>query len=99
MATNLDPTTTLQEDITTARQQRINLIWEFTQAIIAVLVVIANMTVEIAIGLNFARPETRTTVLSNALFLVVGFYFSRTNHQQIGGIGKKRTDTEVYQGR
>jgi len=26
-------------------------------------------------------------LLSNAFFLVIGFYFGRTNHQRIGGIG------------
>jgi hypothetical protein len=38
-------------------------------------------------------------VLSNAFFLIVGFYFSRTNHQSIGGIGPKANLTHDYTGR
>ncbi len=36
-------------------------------------------------------------VLSNALFLIVGFYFSRTNHAAIGGIGPQ--PNTPYEGR
>ena len=93
---SLAPTTTHQQDLTTEGQRRINLIWEWTQAIISIAVVIANMIVAVYDGL---RVETVPfpTVLSSALFLVVGFYFSRTNHSAIGGTGSK--PRSPYEGR
>jgi hypothetical protein len=84
----LPPTTTHQEDLTTAGQRSINLIWEWTQAIISVVVVIANMIVAVFDGLNPTHSEY-PTILSSSLFLIIGFYFSRTNHAAIGGIGSK----------
>lgn len=65
----------------TAGQRRVNLIWESTQATIALgvtgttLYVTANTV-----------SETAFALLSNGFFLVIGFYFGRTNHQKTGGI-------------
>jgi hypothetical protein len=87
--TTMSPTTTLQEDITTAGQRRINLIWEVTQAFIAV-----GITGAIIYS---AIHKITSQELTNAFFLIVGFYFSRTNHQAIGGIGRKPSG--VYKGR
>src|SRR5678815_231927 len=95
--TSVAPTTTAQEDLTTAGQRRINVIWEMTQAVIAIVVVAANMIVGAAQGLGMAKNETYPTILSSALFLIVGFYFSRTNHAAIGGVGAKPQDQ--YRGR
>ena len=94
----VSPTTTVQEDLTHAGQRKINLIWEYTQAAVALMVVVANMVVGVYQGLNagaFQMPFP--TILSSSLFLIVGFYFSRTNHASIGGVGPKPTDT--YRGR
>jgi hypothetical protein len=95
---SLPAQTTFQEDLTTAGQRRINLIWEWTQAVIAIMVIGANMVVGIYQGLVMAenRPEY-PIILSSSLFLIVGFYFSRTNHAAIGGIGQKPHTT--YSGR
>lgn len=85
----LPASTTEQEDIVTAGQRRINLIWEYTQAFIAVTVILANM----GAGLVYAwRGEEGNipAILSSSLFLVIGFYFSRTNHEKIGGVGIKK---------
>lgn len=90
----LTPNTTAQEDITTAGQRKVNLIWEYTQAFIAIVVVVATMVS----GLKVKKDEQIPTILSVAFGTVVGFYFSRTNHQAIGGIGKKPT-LGKYQGR
>lgn len=94
---SLAATTTEQEDITTAGQRKVNLIWEYTQAIVAILVVLANMITGVYYAFTGVR-ENIPAVLSSALFLVIGFYFSRTNHQAIGGIGKK-PDGQKYVGR
>jgi hypothetical protein len=86
---SLSPTTTAEEDIVTAGQRRINMIWEYTQAAIAILSTVAFIYSEInkldSIGIRMAFS------------LVIGFYFSRTNHAAIGGEGKK--PTQKYQGR
>lgn len=84
----LPPTTTDQQDITAQGQRRVNLIWETTQALIALSVVGANIAVWVAIAMGHVLV-TVPEGLTNALFLVVGFYFSRTNHTAIGGIGEK----------
>jgi hypothetical protein len=78
---SLRATTTEQEDITTAGQRRVNLIWEFTQAGIAISVTLAMLYASI--------NEIKAEELKYAFFLIIGFYFSRTNHSAIGGIGKK----------
>jgi hypothetical protein len=90
---SLSPTTTAQEDITTAGQRRVNLIWEYTQAIIALIVVVSTF----AAALQLKDGGQIPTIFSVAFGTVVGFYFSRTNHQAIGGIGPK--PTQKYTGR
>jgi len=95
-APNLPPTTTKQEDVVTAGQRRVNLIWEITQAFIAVIVTLASLYV----AANLAIKDGASggfLLLSNAFFLIIGFYFSRTNHSAIGGIGKK--PDPPYEGR
>ncbi len=87
--TSVPPTTTVQQDMTTAGQRRINLVWEGTQASIALLVTIA-----VAVSTIF---KIENATLTNAFFLIIGFYFSRTNHSAIGGTGRK--PSEPYQGR
>lgn len=93
-APSVAPKTTVQEDLTTAGQRHINLIWEWTQAAIAILVVISTMVCG-AIGM--AKDLQIPTIISVAFGMVTGFYFSRTNHAAIGGIGAK--PTEPYTGR
>jgi hypothetical protein len=92
----LPPTTTLQQDLTVQGQRKVNLIWEYTQAIIAITVVLANLVVGVSQGLRKDKSDF-PAMLSNCLFLVVGFYFSRTNHTAIGGIGRK--PEQPYEGR
>lgn len=87
----LTPTTTVQEDLTIAGQRRVNLVWEFTQAGVAVLITLAVIYCAVS---RIVSPE-----LTNAFFLIVGFYFSRTNHQAIGGIGIKANQNQDYKGR
>ncbi len=81
--------TTSQEDLVTAGQRKINLIWEFTQSGISILITLAMIYLAITVKVN----ETMT----NAFFLIVGFYFSRTNHSAIGGTGDK--PSSIYMGR
>lgn len=91
------PKTTAEQDLTTASQRKINFIWEFTQSAISILVVVSNMIVAVHMGLVSGPHPEFPVVLSSALFLIVGFYFSRTNHAAIGGVGVK--PQEEYHGR
>ena len=108
------PTTTAQQDATLSSQRRINLIWEITQAIIAIGITAANIyanlrppvvgsfiTLSLESGGQLVLPTSSasTTVLTSAFFLIVGFYFSRTNHAAIGGIGPKVDLNAEYLGR
>lgn len=93
---SLQPTTTAQQDLTVAGQRKVNLIWEYTQAFIAIVVILANMISGVYYTLKGIH-ENVPAVLSSSLFLIIGFYFSRTNHQAIGGIGSK--PTPPYEGR
>jgi len=75
---SLPSKTTSEEDKHTASQRRVNIIWEFTQAFIAVVVTLANVYAALA--------KIDSQPLNNTFFLVVGFYFGRTNHQRVGGV-------------
>lgn len=76
----LAPNTTAQDDLITAGQRRVNLIWEFTQAIIAISITWAIIYCSI--------KDIERDVLTNAFFLIVSMYFVRTNHKLIGGVPK-----------
>jgi len=93
---SLPPDTTHQQDVTTAGQRKINLIWEYTQAVIALVVVLSTMAVGIVESIN-PKVNQLPTIMSVAFGTVVGFYFSRTNHAAIGGIGTK--PNQPYEGR
>jgi hypothetical protein len=92
----LKPNTTLQQDLTHAGQRKINLVWEITQSVIAIVVVAANVIVGVHLGLTNSSASA-PPVLTNSLFLVIGFYFARTNHSAIGGVGPQPYDE--YRGR
>lgn len=81
VAANIPPTTTEEQDTVTAGQRKINIIWEVTQAFIALTVTMALIYVSI--------KKIDSEELKNAFFLIIGFYFSRTNHTNIGGTGRK----------
>jgi hypothetical protein len=91
------PKTTAQEDMTTAGQRKINLIWEVTQSVIAVGVVFSAMAVGVHIGFNGGKDDSLPTILSTGFGMIVGFYFARTNHAAIGGVGSK--PNPQYEGR
>ncbi len=72
----------------TAGQRNINRIWELTQASVAILVTMSTLYVSSQIALREGPSATSSFILlSNAFFLVIGFYFGRTNHQRTGGVG------------
>lgn len=81
------PTTTGEEDRKSAGQRSINLLWETTQARIAISIVAANILYAFVSPFMPTQAKEMAQVLSNALFAVMGFYFGRTNHTAQGGIG------------
>lgn len=87
---SLPPTTTEQEDRVTQGQRHINRVWEYSQAAIALMITGAIVYTSI-MGISSDN-------LSNGFFLIIGFYFSRVNHQAIGGTGRK-PEEYPYQGR
>ena len=76
----------------TAGQRRINVIWEVTQAVIAIAVTGSTLYVAGQLALKDAGQTAAFLLLSNAFFLVVGFYFGRTNHTRQGGVGAPERD-------
>jgi hypothetical protein len=91
---SVPPTTTAQQDLTTAGQRKVNLIWEYTQAAIAISVIVVSM---VAAVMAMLTGKEVSAFLSFVCGNVVGFYFSRTNHAAIGGIGSKPQSS--YEGR
>lgn len=80
-------TTTFQQDLVTAGQRRINLVWEYTQATIAITVTIITLATCAFLVYQERGSEGAFLLLSNVFFLVVGTYFQRTNHTKTGGVG------------
>lgn len=67
------------------QQHHVNLIWEITQGLIAVAVTGATLYAATKLTLKDSATEAAFLLLSNAFFLVIGFYFGRTNHARPTG--------------
>lgn len=98
--------TTNQEDIAKAGQRVVNLMWEKTQSTIALTVIFVGLGVNglealIMIFLTRELSSNQIAIISICLQfinittgIVIGFYFSRTNHTNVGGVGPAKKDTE-----
>lgn len=89
----LPPETTEEENTVTAGQRKVNIMWESTQRLIA-LVITGFTTLAlfiVSIGLTKVDDKQANALMQLVAMtlLVLGFYFSRTNHVNIGGTGKK----------
>jgi hypothetical protein len=73
----------------TAGQRRVNLIWEYTQAAIAIFITLATVVESIAVTFAGKGEMAIPNILCVGFGLVVGTYFQRTNHIKIGGVGSK----------
>jgi len=102
---SLPARTTYQEDMTTAGQRAINVIWETTQAKIALYVIFGALMIDgsaVLLSMFLNRDMTAAQALALGFVnttgaTVISFYFSRTNHAAIGGVGNK--PQERYEGR
>lgn len=74
--------------LATAGQRWINRVWEVTQALIALTVTVTAMVVVIRLVWLRIEIDKAVQLLNAALFLILGFYFSRTNHQKTGGVSR-----------
>lgn len=82
---NLPPETTAAQDAVPAGQRRINLIWEVTQAFVAISVTASTLYVTATLAIK-EKNDAPFILLSNVFFLVLGVYFQRTNHSRVGGV-------------
>ncbi len=101
---NIPATTTGEQDRKSAGQREINLIWENTQRLIALFVVVMGCLVSGVVVIastvtGTGEPSSLVlaafTLLSNISFLVAGFYFGRTNHARIGDDADKRNTMDT----
>jgi hypothetical protein len=76
---SLPPDTTIQSDLIAHGQRRINLIWEATQASVAVLLSMAVI--------YCAINKIDAPILNYGFIAVISTYYARTNHTKIGGVG------------
>lgn len=63
----------------------INRVWEYTQAALAILVSGATLYVAATLSVQDSGDMVAFLLLSNAFFLIIGFYFGRTNHARPSG--------------
>lgn len=87
---NIAPTTTATEDLTHASQRQVHLVWEITQALIAISVTAAVIYAAIL--------GKESQLLGNAFTLIIAIYFVRVNHNAVSSIGKT-VDAQPYVGR
>ena len=87
---SLPATTTFQQDLTTAGQRHINVMWEGTQKNIALLVTAFTLAVcaycVVYPGVPTELRLLAFTLMSNVFFSVIVTYFQRTNHTKTGGV-------------
>ena len=77
----------IEQSLKTQGQRHVNLMWERTQATIAISVAITTLMV-CAYLITTGKPaEGAFLLLSNVFFLVVGTYFQRTNHTKSSTAG------------
>lgn len=88
-------TTTDEQDRTTAGQRETSWLWETTQRQIALCVIVGTIIID---GLAILIPLITGRDLSTSVALTLGFvnslatgvtsfYFSRSNHTKVGGVG------------
>jgi len=86
-------TTTSEENLHTASQRSVNMLWEHTQQKIALSVCWVGLAVAAYLALQGQEPDIQVAAcvfLYGVANLVIGFYFGRTNHQRTGGVTEGR---------
>lgn len=83
---NIPPTTTAAEDQIKIGQRKINLLWEWTQASLAIIVTVSTLIVAGRLAWRERGDQAAFLLLSNAFFAVISVYLTRTNHTKTGGV-------------
>jgi len=91
------PVTTQEQDRSTQGQRDTSMLWERTQRQIALSIIWAAEAVAASVALTALIPSaserqlslamTALVFLTSTTSLVIGFYFGRTNHTKVGGVG------------
>lgn len=71
------------EQLAVSRHQKINMVWEYTQAYMAILVITVVLGTSCYIAVTTKDDDKRFVALAFMIGLanlVAGFYFGRTNH-------------------
>lgn len=79
------------EMLAVERHQKINMVWEYTQAYMAVLVITTVLITSAYMAITAIEDDKRNVALAFMIGLanlVAGFYFGRTNHTRPTGEGK-----------
>jgi hypothetical protein len=98
--TTMAPNTTEEGDRVTAGQRHISRVWEYTQAMIAFIVTLSTVFTLSMLALSKTEPTPNSLIMAGQLVvmdtLILTFYYARTNHTAIGGVGPK---ADEYRGR
>lgn len=76
------------EALAVSRHQKINMVWEYTQAYMAILVITTVLLTSCYIAITTNNDNHRVAALlfmTGLANLVAGFYFGRTNHTRPTG--------------
>lgn len=79
------------EILAVTRHQKINMVWEYTQAYMAILVITTVLGSATYIAITTQEDSKRNVALAFMIGLanlVAGFYFGRTNHTRPTGEDK-----------
>lgn len=77
--------TTTEENKHSAGQRSINRTWENTQSIISIMVGATACAISLILVLR-REYSISIQLISSMVFLVLSFYFARTNHTAVGGV-------------
>ena len=92
----------VEQSTMAAGQRKVNLIWEHTQRAIAIFSVFSAILINatsVIVVLFIIKEITvnQLAIISMCLQfinltagIIIGFYFSRTNHQKIGGVSSNQ---------
>jgi hypothetical protein len=69
-----------------AGQRWTNRFWEIVQGTLAIMVCGTAMVVVLLLVWR-NKDDSALGLLTPTLFTILGFYFARTNHQKVGGVG------------
>src|SRR5262245_16642912 len=85
---NGSDSSTYGAEIAQTRARRVQMLWEITQALIAIGVTGTTLYVATILALRQDGGDVAQLLLSNAFFLIVGYYFGRSRMS-----GSRSTDT------